>query len=934
MNRPRASALAVVFALFVSGLVQAADQIHTFTGIHLGGDFNDPTQWTPSTVPDSDDTALIIGDLVDVTKTQSVGKLIISSIGGFGGQLHGNGHKINVNGLIDLDGTGAKAATPVELNISDGPGLDFETVDMKVEDGARLFFNNGGLRVNNDLLVDEQSLVTGRGFLGVMGDFNLQGTIRPTAGTLTLSNETTGKLHLDNAPSTSLLDVTDGQSVLLIDGPLADPYNGRIDVGDKNRISFEQGWTLGAAGFFIPAGRLNLHGGASAAEAAVLDGTDSQIRGNIDVTGRGQVISPITFFNTANVTIAADAALDLNGQTTYEGGKFTGGRINQNGDVLVFSSTTIEVDHFNMDGNQNTNDWYINPNQTLTLNVGDLVDSGNEFNGQITFPSFSKLVVNTAQPWDFGGKAIVNGQDNVIFSMLDGQDVTVSGLIQVDGATEIDARIHLTGDITTKDADAAMRLGGGKEHTIAGGEISGPGRIMTTANSSLTGHGLISARVAFFGDLMAEGGQLNVSGTLEDAHFLGARTTGVLNVTKTWNTSIATQLRLEGGEVKGAAIINDGTTFGHGKISAHFVNNANLTADGGTLVLDEPNDFPDLDGSGAEDGVLNALTGDLYIKGDPAGVGGFDFGGELNIGAGHKFQMDVEGLAMSGKMTMIGGTYQAPMLRMPSSGVLSVTSNATLKTASAFDAGSKSNLDADLLIDGSAVVANGATFSGAGSLVVGPGSTLSGAATIGVDVVNQGAVLPGLSPGVMHVQDYTQTASGKLQIEIGGKTAGTLHDQLQTAAAHLDGALQVQLVNGFAPSYGDSFKVLTFSSHTGTFDTVPGGLTAGGKALVPIYGSNDVTLFTAVPGDTDLDGDVDLTDFGALKAGFGNAPATWANGDTDQDGDVDLSDFGVLKANFGTNVNQAAAVPEPATFLLLALGGLMLWLGSRRRAAD
>lgn len=91
---------------------------------------------------------------------------------------------------------------------------------------------------------------------------------------------------------------------------------------------------------------------------------------------------------------------------------------------------------------------------------------------------------------------------------------------------------------------------------------------------------------------------------------------------------------------------------------------------------------------------------------------------------------------------------------------------------------------------------------------------------------------------------------------------------------------------------------------------------------------NGFLLTPADPGDADLDGDVDLSDLGALATNYGaSSAARWWTGDFDSDGDVDLSDLGLLATNYGAGQAQAFAdfqslsVPEPAlaTFALCAL---------------
>ena len=75
-----------------------------------------------------------------------------------------------------------------------------------------------------------------------------------------------------------------------------------------------------------------------------------------------------------------------------------------------------------------------------------------------------------------------------------------------------------------------------------------------------------------------------------------------------------------------------------------------------------------------------------------------------------------------------------------------------------------------------------------------------------------------------------------------------------------------------------------------------------GLFIAAVYGSDSLTLITtqAGPGDTDLDGDVDLADLGNLATSFGlnNPTIDWINGDFDGDDDVDLNDLGTLATNF------------------------------------
>jgi len=121
-------------------------------------------------------------------------------------------------------------------------------------------------------------------------------------------------------------------------------------------------------------------------------------------------------------------------------------------------------------------------------------------------------------------------------------------------------------------------------------------------------------------------------------------------------------------------------------------------------------------------------------------------------------------------------------------------------------------------------------------------------------------------------------------------------------------------------------------------------------ASIPYYASKlyDILQYDLLPGDLNLDGDVDSSDYITLKENFGETDATWSHGDFNDDGLVGYDDLFALMTNFGYKSNphpimtppsggsistgDMAAVPEPGSAILLVLGAAALL--RRRRVAD
>lgn len=123
---------------------------------------------------------------------------------------------------------------------------------------------------------------------------------------------------------------------------------------------------------------------------------------------------------------------------------------------------------------------------------------------------------------------------------------------------------------------------------------------------------------------------------------------------------------------------------------------------------------------------------------------------------------------------------------------------------------------------------------GGGTLSIVSGSVLDGVGALGVNVVNAGRIRPGASPGAFDISgNFTQTSTGRLEIEIQGPVPGTGYDRVNVGGlATLGGALDVVVAPGFCVE--GTYTPLTYGS-VGTSDfATRTGLTglAGGRSLV------------------------------------------------------------------------------------------------------
>lgn len=118
------------------------------------------------------------------------------------------------------------------------------------------------------------------------------------------------------------------------------------------------------------------------------------------------------------------------------------------------------------------------------------------------------------------------------------------------------------------------------------------------------------------------------------------------------------------------------------------------------------------------------------------------------------------------------------------------------------------------------------------------------------DFINHGTIAPGLSPGkLLGRGTFPFQSDAILSIEIGGPTAGVGYDRLALSQdAELDGILNVKLIDGFVPAAGDTFRVMTFSSRSGTFNTFNSPVVFNTTVFNITYNSDEILLTAqAVP---------------------------------------------------------------------------------------
>jgi RHS repeat-associated protein len=740
-------------------------------------------------------------------------------------------------GAIDADGGGTVGFDGLAgTSWSNAPGgalrADGGTLDLG---GA---WSNAGLIAVNNSTLDLGGRFTTAG-LGALaragGTIDLTGTLDNTGTTLVLDAATGSWNFAGGTLKGGILATLDGTTLVCASS------TGTLD-----------GVTLGGTvdsqarpgAVVVANANLSVTDGLTLANGSVIQVGDASQSGQLDFNGDQTVggTGQIQFAGGGGNFRIAGAVLLGPGITVHEtSGLFlivSGGLVNQG---------TIDVDGsgLSIDGNSGT--WSNAAGGTLrvegsTLTLGDTWSNS----GQIVA---SNSTLNLGGSWSSSGTiSQVNSTVNL------GGTFKTSGMGTLSSTGGV---VNLTGTLTN-DGTLALTADTGPFY-IRGGTIVG-GRVTTSGNAALVladpsctlnavmlagtidGTLLVAHHATVLNGLTLDGGTVKLLGDNSLA-FVGSQTlggTGTVSITaKTGGTGKAGLRVANAGDTltvaPGVTISGDGFV---GSTTGGSLTNrgAIVSDDGGTMTIQGATNFANGTLTGGTwqasgNSTLRILGAQITTNAASVLLGGAQSHLYSDASATDALA-SLSANAAGGQLTLIGGASLVDTAGMTNGGTLTLGPNSSLTAASYTQAGGSTNLQGGTVTTSQAagVAIQAGTFSGPGS--------------IKGNVTNAGSLDLGTAPGSLSVTgNYTQAATGTLGVKLGGTAPGSQYDQVHvTGSATLGGTLDISLVNGFGPSAGQAFQVLSYAGSGGSFAAINGLEQDNQATLKPVINPTDFTL--------------------------------------------------------------------------------------------
>ncbi|QDS98754.1 beta strand repeat-containing protein [Adhaeretor mobilis] len=855
------------------------------------------------------DTAVIGGS--GSTGTLNLKNSATSTIGG---DLH----------LAQSNATGSAA----ELNLSTNATLDVAG-DLNMVSGGS---NNqdGVFNVNSTALFT----LDGNTNIGA-GTGTTQTTAVAVGGTFTQNGTSTFNLGTSTGAGNSSSFVVDT-------GGVASTGTGNISIGDTGALNIQNNGTFNANGPLT----------MSAESSLTLSGSNSRLNANagLDNSAGGALnfsTGRMTVTNGAFVPNAggAGASYSLNGAvpnlklstgaTATFGGTLSvadsagsqvifaiedgaavlsGDAILANQDnsaaiaTLTGADSTWNVTNQLIVGNSGSGNLAVRDGAMLQSNSGIIGNNVLNFSPQL--PTVVD-VRNPGSTWNVTDSLIVGNAERGKLTIADGGRVSSTTGFVAFSAAVLSSSVDITGQDSEWEISADLYIGGNT--TSAGGT----GALAVSEQGKLRVGGALKIWQA--GSLVIDNGTVIVDGPLDFAESSIDFTSGRLELNHPSQSLIVypTELRL------GTKNLLNTTTL----------DATRELAVGGELLV-TPVATLTIDGGNVEAGSTNLLGGS-HLRLQSATFAS----GPLRAASGSQIHVTGAGVDL-GDASAVDGVFIEGTFSLNGNDVVLLDANDAV-----FDSGALVNLGDS---DGTLTAANGLTLDFGGN-ITGFG-TLETPNDSGKPLINNGHIrgnsladavfltgyvkgvgtcdncvitgtdAPGFSPA--SVNRGSVSYNGTLEIEIGGSSTSDfdqLHHVFGAGIADLGGQLDVDLINGFLPSAGEFFEIITAAQVQGLFAVQNLPALAGGLRWQVDYQPTSVVLRVALGGDFDFDNDVDGRDFLVWQRDSGvGSLADWQ------------TNYGMVVPLSATS----AAIPEPSTWVLLSLAVFGTHLTSHKRIVE
>ncbi|AFY39930.1 RHS repeat-associated core domain protein [[Leptolyngbya] sp. PCC 7376] len=702
----------------------------------------------------------------------------------------------DIQGDLFFDHLNSSGAVPVINNagiLRKSAGNSTATIEAQLNNSGVIDVQSGLLRPTGGITLNDGSQITGDGKVLVNANTLTLDGIISSSGTLEFSSGSLiGDAELDNLTWTggtynsTGLKLIEGGTLTLAGGTKT--FAGILET--NGQTNWQSGtirtnntpatWNNTATGVLDIQDGLTFENASTGDTVVPIINNDGTLRksGSAGTTtiqaqlnNSGVIDVQVGVLNsTFGVTLNNGSQITGNGKVLVNANTLTlDGTISSSG-TLEFSSGSLigdaELDNLTWTGGTyNSTGLKLIEGGTLTLAGGTKTFAGIlETNGQTNWQSGTIRTNNTPATWNNTATGVLDIQDGLTFENASTGDTVVpiinnAGTLRKSGGAgtaAIQAQLNNSGIIDIQSGILNPTFGVTLNN---GSQITGDGKVLVNANT-LTLDGIISSS----GTLEFSGGSLIGDAELD-------------NLTWTGGTYNSTGLKLiEGGTLKatggnknfdGGILETQGTTiWDSGEIQAWNGATWNNTS---TAVFD--------------------IQGDLYLEHyfDSGAVPVINNAGTLRKSAGNgtaTIEAQVNNIGgvdvQSGTLSLLGGFTQSAGITRLAGGSLSASSPLDIQ-----------------------------------------GGSLEGFGLLNASISSSGEINPGVGIGTLNlVGNYTQSATGTINFEIGGREV-TAVDRLNIDGnANFDGTLNISFIDGFNPLLGETFTVATFDSFTGDFANI------------------------------------------------------------------------------------------------------------------